>query len=376
MKCLKVFSSSNWKSVFKHFFFALIFISTNVSAQGLDNWFVDANYYSGSILPHSEQISHLITAKPEGFILSFNKQTTGEKSWESFYNYPDYGFSLHYQNNHNPELGDLYGAFAHLNFYFFSRNLQMRVAQGIAHASNPYDRENNFRNLAYGTKFMPSTYLSLNYNKLNIWNGIGFQAGLFFIHHSNATFKSPNISTNTVGLQVGLNYSFDQRAPYRSSLRFFEPFDTKLSYTISFKTGVNESHIIGMGQKPFYHLNFYLGKRLNRTGAIQLGTELFLSETIKEMIPLMANSFPETKITEDADYKRVSIFAGYELYINKFSLEGQMGYYVYDQYKENGSLYQRLGLKYYIFDQFFTSISLKTHLAKAEALEFGVGIKL
>ena len=57
----------------------------------------------------------------------------------------------------------------------------MRLAQGIAYATNPYDRDSNFRNLAYGTKFMPSTYLSLNYNKLNIWNGIGIQAGLFFI---------------------------------------------------------------------------------------------------------------------------------------------------------------------------------------------------
>ena len=375
MQCLKIFFSSNLRSVFKHFFFVGLFFSTISNAQGIDDWIVEGNYYTGSILPHSEQISHLITAKPDGFLLSFNRKTVGEKSWESFYNFPDYGFSLHYQNNHNPELGNLYGAFAHLNFYFFNRNLQLRVAQGIAYATNPFDRESNFRNLAYGTKFMPSTYFSLNYNKQNLWNGLGFQGGLLLIHHSNATLKSPNISTNTFGLQIGLNYSFDHQEPNRQFNTQTDNFDTNLKYVVSFKTGVNEGHIIGMGQKPFYHINAYAEKRLNRTGSVQFGGELFLSETLKELIPLMANSFPESNISADADYKRVGIFAGYEMYLSKFSIEGQMGVYVFDEYKQNGSLYQRLGLKYYVTDRVFGSMSLKTHFAKAEALEFGVGLK-
>lgn len=375
MQCLKMFFSSNWKSVFKHFFFAILFFSTNVTAQVFDDWFVEGNYYTGSILPHSSQISHLITAKPDGFLLSFNRKTLGEKPWECFYNFPDYGFTLHYQNNHNPELGDLYGAFAHLNFYFFNRNLQFRIAQGIAYATNPYDRDTNFRNLAYGSKFMPSTYFGLNYNKQNIWNGVGFQAGLLFIHHSNATLKAPNISTNTIGLQIGLNYSFEKQEPNRRFNSQADNFNTKMKYVFSFKTGFNEGHVIGMGQKPFYHINFYAEKRLNRTGSVQLGTELFLSQTIKEIIPLLANSFPESNISIDSDYKRISVFTGYELYLNKLSIEGQLGFYVYDQYKINGSIYQRLGLKYNFTDYLFGSLSLKAHSSKAEALEFGIGVK-
>jgi len=371
-----MFSSNYRKGVFKHFFFVIIFLSISTSAQNLNNWYVDANYYTGSILPHSQQISHLITNKPNGLLLGFNKKTTGEKFWESFYNYPDYGFSLHYQNNHNPELGNLFGAFAHLNFYFFNRNLQFRIAQGIAYATNPYNRETNFRNLAYGSKFMPATSIALNYQKLNIWNGLGFQTGLFFIHHSNATLKAPNISTNTIAFQLGLNYSINQTVPDRVFNYQSDLLDTKMKYVLSFKTGVNEGHIVGMGQKPFYHINAYAEKRLNRTGSVQLGTELFLSETIKEIIPLLANSFSESaKFSEDADYKRIGVFVGYEMYLNKLSLEAQLGAYIYDQYKVNGNLYQRLGLKYYITDIFFGSISLKTHQAKAEALEFGIGVK-
>lgn len=376
MKCLKIQFSIIGKGVFKHFVFLFFIFCFTSNAQNLQNWFVDANYYTGAILPHSDQISHLITKKPTGYLVSFNRKTSGDKPWESFYNYPDYGFSLHYQDNHNTELGNLYGVFAHYNFYFLKRNLQFRVAQGIAYATNPYNKETNFRNMAYGTQFMPSTYFSLNYNKKNFWNGVGFQTGFLFIHHSNATIKSPNTSTNTVALQLGFNYSFDKQEQVRKFSSEPDNFQQQLQYGFSFKTGVNESHIIGMGQKPFYHINGYVEKRLNRTGGVQLGAELFLSQTLKELIPFLAVSFPETNIKADADYKRVGAFVGYELYINKLSAEAQLGYYLHDEYKENGSLYQRLGMKYYVTEKVFGSMTLKTHYGKAEALEFGVGIKL
>ncbi len=37
---------------------------------------------------------------------------------EAWYNYPDYGLSFQYQDNKNPELGNLYGLYGHFNFYF------------------------------------------------------------------------------------------------------------------------------------------------------------------------------------------------------------------------------------------------------------------
>ncbi|MGB6094490.1 MAG: acyloxyacyl hydrolase, partial [Moheibacter sp.] len=76
----------------------------------------EVSYYYGSILPHSPGILHLITAHPEGVMLTVNRKTFGEKEWESRLNYPDFGVTLHYQNNKNKELGDLYGLFGHYSF--------------------------------------------------------------------------------------------------------------------------------------------------------------------------------------------------------------------------------------------------------------------
>jgi len=58
------------------------------------------------------------------------------------------------------------------------------------------------------------------------------------------------------------------------------------------------------------------------------------------------------------------------------SLITQFGYYVYYPYEFEIRIYERIGLKRYFGKRFFGSATLKDHGAAAEALEFGVGIRL
>ena len=53
--------------------------------------YFDLNYFGGNIAVHNNDILHLITGHPEGFIFSINKKTYGNKAWEQRFNYPDYG---------------------------------------------------------------------------------------------------------------------------------------------------------------------------------------------------------------------------------------------------------------------------------------------
>lgn len=352
----------------------ILFGITTTKAQS-ELWHFDASYLQGAIIPHSDRIRHLITDKPNGILVSAQKKTDGSSSWHHYYNFPDVGFSFHYQNNHNETLGDLYGLYAHYNFYFFQRHLQFRIAQGLAFATNPYDKQTNFRNMAYGARVMPATYFALTFQKRNIWKNIGIQSGFFLVHHSNGSMKAPNTSTNTIAVNVGLTYDLYDRPIQRNSengINTTEPY----RFNFILRSGVNESHIIGMGQKPFYHISAFADKRLGKAGSLQLGSELFLTYTLKELIPFSAVSFPEQNKSVTDDWKRVGIFIGYELIIDKITLEGQVGYYVYDQYKMYGDSYQRLGARYYFSERWFGAISLKTHYGTAEAFELGVGVKL
>lgn len=360
-------------AIFLSFYCGLLFSQD----EGDNRFTIDANLFYGTILEHNPDIAHLITDHPSGLILSYNKKTYGLKAWQSRYNYPDWGFSFIYQDMKNNTLGENYSAYAHYNFYFLKRHLNLRIGQGIAYNTNPYDKVSNFKNNAYGSHLLSTTYMMLNYKKENLFKGFGLQAGISVIHYSNANFKAPNTSTNTFVFNVGTTYLFDydSQPDYIPSTED-KKFKEKIKYNFAFRTGVNESDIIDVGQFPFYIVSAYADKRLNRKSAIQVGADVFFSKFLEELIYFYSVAFPELNVDGDEDWKRVGVFVGHELFINKMSILAQLGYYVYYPYDFEGRVYNRVGLKYYFGDKFFGAITLKSHGAKAEAVEFGIGVRL
>lgn len=340
--------------------------------------YIDLNYFKGNIALHNNSILHLIQGHPEGYILSWNKKTFGNEDWEQRYNYPDYGVSYAYQNMKNEALGHVASLYAHYNFYFFNRKVMFRMGQGIAFADNPYHKEDNYRNVAYGSTLMSSTYAMLNYKKERIIGRFGLQAGFSLIHYSNANFKAPNTSTNTIALNLGVTYNLDEEAlEYQHTLdendrKFTQP----IKYNLAFRFGINESDVVDSGRFPFYIFSGYADKRINRKSALQLGTDVFFSRFLKELIYYQSVAFPEKNVSGDEDYKRVGVFAGHELFVNNTSLLTQLGYYVYYPFDFEGRAYVRIGLKRYFGEKWFGAITLKSHGAKAEAVEFGLGMRL
>jgi hypothetical protein len=338
---------------------------------------IDASNFYGSIILHNPDISHLITEHPMGVILAWNRKTFGEEAWEAAYNYPDLGFSFIYQDFKSETLGENFSLYAHYNFYFLRRNLQLRLGQGIAYNTNPYDKENNFRNNAFGSHLLSTTYLMLNYHHERLVDRLGFKAGISVVHYSNANVKAPNTSTNTFAFNAGLVYNLDGvgELPYRD-FQSEEPAAQPPHVNLVFRFGLNESDVVNSGQYPFYIVSAYADKRLGRISAVQLGADMFFSNFLKELIAFQSTSFPELQVEPGTDYKRVGLFAGHELYIGKMSIVTQLGYYLYYPFDFEGRMYNRVGLKRYLGDHWFAAVTLKSHGAKAEAVEFGLGVRL
>ncbi|NJX15917.1 acyloxyacyl hydrolase [Tamlana crocina] len=360
--------------------YMMLLVSVLVFSQEKQhNSYVDVNYFYGNIALHNNEILHLIQGHPEGSIIGWNKKTYGFNEWEQRFNFPDYGVSFAYQDLKNEVLGNNYSLYAHYNFYFFKRNLMFRVGQGLAYNTNPYHKETNFKNVAFGSKFMSSTYVMLNYKKERLFDRLGLQAGFSLIHYSNANVKSPNNGTNSITFNVGLNYSLDDTDLfYQDDLdkKADQEFSEPIKYNLVFRSGINESDVVGSGQFAMYVASAYADKRINKTSALQLGTDVFFSNFLKELIYYESVAFPEKEVSGDEDYKRVGVFAGHELFINKMSLLTQLGYYVYYPFDFEGRVYTRLGLKRYFGEKWFGTLSLKSHGAKAEGVEFGIGVRL
>jgi len=358
-------------------FFLCIYAFLGFSQEEQKPVTLDASFFYGSILEHNPDINHLITGHPTGFILSYNRKTYGFNAWERRYNYPDWGFSMTYQNLHNEYLGENVGIYGHFNFYFLKRNAYFRIGQGIAYTSNPYDAETNYINNAYGTRLLSSTYIALRYDKQNIYKGFGLNAGFTIIHYSNANLRAPNNSTNTLGFNIGATYNlnhddFPEYIPREENDTYTEP----LAYNFALRMGVNESDIVGHGRHPFYDFGFFVDKRLSHKSTILGGVDLFLGTFLKELIKLQSVSFPELGVRGDEDWKRVGIFVGHELRFNKIAFVSHLGYYVYWPFEFENRVYNRLGLKRYFTENISATVTVHAHGAKAEAVEFGIGYRL
>ena len=340
------------------------------------NSYFDLNYFGGNISLHNNDLLHLIKGHPEGFIFSWNKKTFGNEAWQERYNYPDYGASFIYQDLKNNELGYSYGIYGHYNFYFLKRNVIFRVGQGLAYNTNPYDKIKNPKNVALGSHLLSSTYFMLNYKKGKLFNRVGLQTGLSLIHYSNANVKAPNTSINTIAFNVGLHYNLDDKNQDFIKDLDKEKFTESIKYNLAFRTGINQSDVIGSDQFPFYILSAYADKRLSHYSAIQFGADVFFSNFLKEFIYYRSVSFPEDNLSGDEDHKRVGLFLGHELFINKMSVITQLGYYAYYPFNFETRVYMRIGLKHYFGNKFFGAVTLKSHGARAEAVEFGVGVRL
>lgn len=364
------------KSLFILFVFSFILLGFSQSNSS----YLQADYFYGNILRQNPDASILLQGHPTGVFISYNQRTFGEKNWQEHYNYPDLGYSIGYQDYKSDILGKLYSVYGHYNFYFTNRTspnqLILRAGIGLAYNTNPYDKETNNKNTAFGTHLNSSTYFKLYFQRENLLNNLGLTAGLTFVHASNSNIKSPNSGVNVWAATLGLNYNLTPETlptyiPSSESNYFKQP----LKYNFAVRGGINESEIIGSGVKPFFVFSAYIDKRLNRKSAIQFGADLYISPILKEYYELNL-TIPHTNLKETSDFSRIGIFVGHELFINKLSIETQVGFYVKYPYEYTGSLYETLGLKRYINDKWFASIRLKAHAADAETVEFGVGIRL
>jgi hypothetical protein len=353
----------------------LVISSQEKKLKNEKSTYFQLDYFKGNILPQNGA-KHLINGRPKGFLFSWNKRSFGQKLWEQYYNYPDIGFSFGYQDFENNSLEKLYALYTHYNFYFLKRKLLLSTGIGIAYNTNPYDKVTNNKNVSLGSHLNSSSYIKLFYQKENVLQNIGFQAGFTFIHASNASFKSPNKGINTYGINVGLNYNLNNKPQIfikkTDTVNYKEP----IRYNMSFFTGVNESDHIGTGIKPFMVFSFFADKRLSRKSAFQLGAELNLHYYLKDYIKFQYIFNEEITRTNFPDWKRIGVFIGHELFINKLSLVTQVGYYVYSPSILNESVYERIGFKRtFNNSNYYATITVKAHLVNAESLEFGIGYR-
>ena len=195
-------------------------------------------------------------------------------------------------------------------------------------------------------------------------------AGVKLTHFSNGSFKLPNNGLNIITANVMASYKIvDTTSKYTKAERV-KVLDRKVRFGAMFKLGFAEAPPVGSGVKPVYAMSIIVQKRVSLKSLLETGLELYANKAIEEEI---SNSLEEEHIGKD--YRRLGLLIGHQLVVNRLTVVTQIGFYLYKPYYPKERIYQRLGFAYYFTDHIYGSMTLKTHFAVAEAIEYGIGYR-
>ncbi|RLD31746.1 MAG: hypothetical protein DRI88_04400 [Bacteroidetes bacterium] len=314
------------------------------------------------------------------FELSIEQATWGAKRWEAEYAYPIIGLSLWYsQLGGFEEIGSAIALYPFINFpivYDKKQSLNFRLGLGLGYLTNYFHRTANFKNFAIGSHINVAGSISVEYRR-KLSKSVTISGGVGLTHFSNGATKTPNYGLNIITANVGVsaflrkpNPAFDKKILPR--LYPFE-FDGRKDLDIEFSFSYAGKDMTEQFGKRFNVYSVYINvlKRVSYKSRFGGGVDLVYDESDKYMMNFNGNE-DVTKIQT----VKPGISGVYELVVNRLRFMFNFGFYLYTLEKSEGTVYQRLTLKYYFIDQLFAHIVLNTNWGRAEYVGFGLGYKL
>ena len=109
-------------------------------------------------------------------------------------------------------------------------------------------------------------------------------------------------------------------------------------------------------------------RRVSYKSAFGVGMDVLFDSSVKQLVKQRTDY-----VIRDVEALQLGALLSYSLFFDRFSLKIQQGFYLMDKQRLNGTLYHRAGLRYAIGKNFYAQLTLKTHFAKADYGELGMG---
>ena len=334
------------------------------------SWGLSAGVHYGFLAAHNPSMLHLVDSHVSGWEISFFHQTRGERSWEQAYNYPRTFLSLLYLDlPADTILGDAWALMAGVDFPLIRSHrysLSVRPAAGPGYLTRHFDRVENHKDNAIGSAFNVAVQVSFR-NTLRLSPGVELHASLGLSHFSNGSLSTPNLGVNNVTAAAGIACSFS--VPDTFYRMAAPPFSRRWTWDAVCAAGVKEIYPPDNGKYFGATLTGNVLKQFSHKSAAGAGADLFYDTALPDLVA--------QKDTQPSDVFpwRAGVHLTYHLVVGKVTPFLDIGAYLLDPYKEQGPLYHRIGLRWQQGPHLLFNLSLKTHYAKAEIAEWGLGWK-
>ncbi len=392
----------------KKFFLILVFVvfCFAVKSQTKNNFAIKAEFMYGNILKHTTHLQNLVQGPTKGAELAVEWQTMGEKSWHQYIGFPKIGLGMvSLDLGNSTMLGNLYAIYPYLNFKLFHYQrfiLNIKGGAGASFLTKTFNNTaTNLNDLNTGNAAIGSVlnvYFAGGANIIiPIEKGFAAVADFQWNHASNGSFYQPNSGINMLNASVGVSYAPYYKHVYHPKRKHLRDLSQKLSYEFIASGGARELYYKDDMQYPIGSFVAAVYRPLGNAIRLGVGVEGFYDGVYDG-----TTTFQRTYLTEDKweNKIRVGVSLRPELMFGRFTAGVHLGMYVhnplknmepyneakatilnkpmiygYDIEKEDGWFYTRASMQYALTNHIFISLGLKTHLQKAEFIEWGLGYR-
>ena len=332
---------------------------------------LNISLFSGYLWAHHTKMEAMYERKLWGIEVAYAIKTNGQKNWESYYNYPEYGMAFSFYDLGSPSyMGKAYALQPYIAFPLLSPkkwgNIYLKAAIGAAYVTKPWDRLSNYKNVGIGSHFNAAAKFELH-SSIKVSSHTLLNLGLAFSHMSNGSTNNPNAGINMPNINVGTTYNFSKGQSYLPYKKL--NYNHKISLSTYFSFSSKDVFPDGVGHYPVYTLSNELYKPLNLHTGITANWDIILDESHWKLARINGDDVSKFEMI------KTGVTVGYLMRYSKFSTTIQMGTNLYSYYKTAGTIYQRLGLRYEVFPRTNLQVALRTNWFNADCIEFGVGYK-
>ncbi|MFN0032159.1 MAG: acyloxyacyl hydrolase [Flavobacteriales bacterium] len=327
---------------------------------------------------------HLIQGHSYGAELSAERRTTGYRAWQWHYGIPSHGLNYFFLNTGNPQAFgqqhslsyrirlplDKIKMLVHAWQHGFGNSIcnkhDILLGIGAGYSTKTWDLRENHQAPVIGSHL--NIALTLGYElRMNVIGRNAVRVGMRITHFSNGAFKVPNLGTNNLSLYLSF-YNTRKNETFRIVNRPEEtPFQNQ-STSVAFSSGLKEIQP-PLGRKyQAYTISALHDWRINNKSSLGAGLDFFYDTSLKPLMERYQNQTPTF-----ARQMQIGALFSYTLHFNMFELKMQQGVYAKDHWKNAGIFYNRFGLRYNFKKNVFVQLMLKTHFAKADYGEMGIG---
>jgi len=332
---------------------------------------IEFSYHSGMIMPHVPAIDFISNDYTSGLDLRLLHNTRGSKEWHHLFHYPRLGLGYHYGSLGNKPVFGL----AHSLYGFFEAPaitirpgtaLHYRMSAGLSYITRTFDVRNNLYNIAIGS------HLNLHYKlsmlaTIRLTNEYQLVAGIGLNHFSNGKIQSPNKGLNLISGSMGVRYTlYEKPKPQKTKPETELP--EKNHFSLIWSHGLKDHNRFQPAVYYLSSMNLSYERQYARVARYGIGLDAFYNPSLKNHLQKHIGK----NLTHPALF-RLGVHLSHDLIVGDFALTMQLGHYFYNRVFYITDLYNRIGLKYYTEKHLILNVSLKSHNANAEFIEFGIG---